>query len=80
MAALQDQPRGPIPHEIHDPQRVITLRLPQSVHEGLKKQAHRRQTSLNSMCVEELRKLVPAPEVSPEIPSYDGPSPPQLPQ
>jgi predicted HicB family RNase H-like nuclease len=38
---------------------VITVRLPESVHEALKKEAHRREMSLNSMCVEELTKAIP---------------------
>jgi predicted HicB family RNase H-like nuclease len=76
MAAFQQPqtPQGPVPQETHDPQRVITVRLPKSLLDGLKVQAHRREVSLNKMCVDTLKTLIPPTEVSQEIPSCDGPA------
>jgi predicted HicB family RNase H-like nuclease len=38
----------------HEPTRVITVRLPKSLHESLRAQAHERQTSMNQLCISKL--------------------------
>jgi predicted HicB family RNase H-like nuclease len=48
-----------------EPTRVITVRLPQSLHESLRAEAHERRTSMNKLCISKLlqivdRELVPA--------------------
>ena len=37
-----------------DPASVITVRVPESLHEKLKEQAHRSKVSLNTLCVNRL--------------------------
>lgn len=41
-----------------EPTRVITVRLPKSVHEYLKDQAHAHQTSMNKLCITRLLQLI----------------------
>jgi hypothetical protein len=37
-----------------EPTRVITVRLPQSLHESLKEEARDRRTSMNRLCISKL--------------------------
>lgn len=53
-----------------EPQRVITVRLPRSMHEALKGEAQQRHTSMNKLCISKLlqsvaTELVPAEYVQP---------------
>jgi predicted HicB family RNase H-like nuclease len=41
-----------------EPTRVITVRLPQSLHESLKAEAFTRQTSINQLCISKLLQVV----------------------
>jgi predicted HicB family RNase H-like nuclease len=41
-----------------EPTRVITVRLPKSVHESLKAEAHHRQTSMNKLCISKLLMFI----------------------
>ncbi len=41
-----------------EPTRVITVRLPQSLHETLRAEAHDRHTSMNKLCISKLLQLV----------------------
>jgi predicted HicB family RNase H-like nuclease len=48
-----------------EPTRVITVRLPKSLHEALRAEAHEHQTSMNKLCISKLiqfidNQLVPA--------------------
>ncbi|HWA98365.1 MAG TPA: toxin-antitoxin system HicB family antitoxin [Pirellulales bacterium] len=43
---------------IKEPTRVITVRLPQSLHESLRLEAHERRTSMNKLCISKLLQLV----------------------
>lgn len=50
-----------------EPTRVITVRLPASLHESLRLEAHDRHTSMNKLCISKLlqmvdRELVPTGE------------------
>jgi predicted HicB family RNase H-like nuclease len=38
--------------------RVITVRLPQSLHESLRAEAYERQTSMNKLCISKLLQMV----------------------
>lgn len=38
--------------------KVITIRLPESLHDALTTEAHERQTSVNKLCISKLLKLV----------------------
>jgi predicted HicB family RNase H-like nuclease len=42
----------------NEPTRVITVRLPKSVHEALKSEAHLHQTSMNQLCISKLLQLI----------------------
>lgn len=41
-----------------EPTRVITVRLPKSLHESLKTEAHSRRTSMNQLCISKLLQVV----------------------
>ena len=48
-----------------EPTRVITVRLPKSLHESLRAEAHSRRTSMNKLCISKLlqgvaEELVPS--------------------
>ncbi|HEX4132803.1 MAG TPA: toxin-antitoxin system HicB family antitoxin [Pirellulales bacterium] len=43
---------------VKEPTRVITVRLPQSLHESLRLEAHERRTSMNKLCISKLLQLV----------------------
>lgn len=38
--------------------KVITIRLPESLHDALTTEAHERQTSVNKLCISKLLRLV----------------------
>jgi predicted HicB family RNase H-like nuclease len=42
----------------NEPTRVITVRLPKSLHESLKSEAHMHQTSMNQLCISKLLQLI----------------------
>jgi uncharacterized protein (DUF4415 family) len=42
----------------NEPTRVITVRLPKTLHEALKAEAHLHQTSMNQLCITKLLQLV----------------------
>ncbi len=44
--------------ETQEPTRVITVRLPQSLHEALQAQAHLHQTSMNKLCISKLLQVI----------------------
>ena len=44
--------------EDKEPTRVITVRLPKSLHEALKVEAHDRHTSMNQLCINKLLKMI----------------------
>ena len=46
-----------------EPTRIITVRIPRSVHEALRDEANRRKTSINKLCI---AKLVQELEEHPE--------------
>ena len=41
-----------------EPNRVITVRLPKSLHEALKAEAHDRRTSMNKLCISKLLQVI----------------------
>jgi predicted HicB family RNase H-like nuclease len=41
-----------------EPTRVITVRLPKSIHESLKKEAYHCQTSMNKLCISKLVQFI----------------------
>ncbi|REK19613.1 MAG: hypothetical protein DWQ37_00685 [Planctomycetota bacterium] len=59
-----DLPSGP-----REPTRVITVRLPKSLHESLKSEAHDRRTSMNKLCISKLLQVIDGELVPAEIAS-----------
>lgn len=47
----------PMPEDL-EPTRVITVRLPKSLHEALRHEAHERRTSMNKLCISKLLQVV----------------------
>jgi predicted HicB family RNase H-like nuclease len=41
-----------------EPTRVITVRLPKSLHEALRVEAHEHHTSMNKLCISKLLRLI----------------------
>jgi predicted HicB family RNase H-like nuclease len=41
-----------------EPTRVITVRLPKSLHETLREEAHEHRTSMNKLCISKLLQLI----------------------
>lgn len=41
-----------------EPTRVITVRLPKSLHESLRAEAHDRKTSMNQLCISKLLQVI----------------------
>ncbi len=44
--------------ETQEPTRVITVRLPKSLHETLQAEAHLHQTSMNKLCISKLLQVI----------------------
>jgi predicted HicB family RNase H-like nuclease len=58
--------QGPLARDEEEPTRVITVRLPKSLHEALVVEAHEHHTSMNKLCISKLlqfidKQMVPAP-------------------
>ena len=41
-----------------EPTRVITVRLPKSLHESLRAEAHEKRTSMNKLCISKLLQVI----------------------
>jgi len=50
--------RKPLPPSEEDPNCVITVRLPKSLHEALRAEAHDHRTSMNKLCISKLLQFV----------------------
>jgi predicted HicB family RNase H-like nuclease len=50
--------RSDEPGDNREPTRVITVRLPKSLHESLRTEAHERKTSMNKLCISKLLQIV----------------------
>ena len=49
-----------------EPTRVITVRLPKSLHETLRAEAHDHHTSMNQLCISKLLQMVDDDLIPPE--------------
>ena len=49
-----------------EPTRVITVRLPKSLHESLRAEAHDRKTSMNQLCISKLLLVMEGEEAPAE--------------
>ena len=50
--------QGPLAADPEEPTRVITVRLPKSLHETLRVEAHEHHTSMNKLCVSKLLQFI----------------------
>ncbi|QGJ72104.1 Hypothetical protein PBC10988_38190 [Planctomycetales bacterium 10988] len=64
LAALRQRATGMAPKQ--EPTTVITVRLPKSLHEALKAEAHERRTSMNKLCIAKLIKVLESKEAAEE--------------
>jgi predicted HicB family RNase H-like nuclease len=55
LAKLRERTAGA---DGREPTRVITVRLPKSLHETLKAEAHDRKTSMNQLCISKLLQVI----------------------
>jgi predicted HicB family RNase H-like nuclease len=49
--------------ETEEPTRVITVRLPKSLHESLRAEAFSRETSVNKLCISKLLQVIDGEQV-----------------
>ena len=49
---------GQFTSDSDEPTRVITVRLPKSLHESLRAEAHEHRTSMNKLCISKLLQVV----------------------
>ncbi|MCG2683453.1 MAG: toxin-antitoxin system HicB family antitoxin [Planctomycetales bacterium] len=56
LAKLRRQ--GPAALDENEPTRVITVRLPKSLHEALRAEAHDHRTSMNKLCISKLLQFI----------------------
>lgn len=64
LAQLRQQ--GSAPAEDSEPTRVITVRLPKSMHETLRIEAFEHRTSMNKLCISKLLQYVDGDNVPAE--------------
>jgi hypothetical protein len=57
-----------------EPTRVITVRLPKSMHESLRTEAHDLRTSMNKLCISKLLQVIDE-EMIPSERAAGGPAP-----
>jgi predicted HicB family RNase H-like nuclease len=50
--------QGPLAMDDEEPTRVITVRLPKSLHETLRAEAHEHRTSMNKLCISKLLQFI----------------------
>jgi predicted HicB family RNase H-like nuclease len=56
LTKLREQ--GPMAAVEEEPTRVITVRLPKSMHESLRAEAHEHRTSMNKLCISKLLQFI----------------------
>ena len=56
VAKLRERGRPQIGDQ--EPTRVITVRMPKSLHESLRVEAHDRHTSMNKLCISKLLQMI----------------------
>ncbi len=58
--------QGPLANDPAEPTRVITVRLPKSLHEALRVEAHEHHTSMNKLCISKLLQFIDNQMIPPE--------------
>lgn len=64
LTKLREQ--GPTSLDNAEPTRVITVRLPKSLHEALRVEAHEHRTSMNKLCISKLLQFIDGEQVPTE--------------
>jgi predicted HicB family RNase H-like nuclease len=65
LTRLREQ--GPMAMDPEEPTRVITVRLPKSLHETLRAEAHEHRTSMNKLCISKLLQFIDNERVPAEV-------------
>jgi hypothetical protein len=60
LCMLADLRKARGPHRGFEPTRVITVRVPKSMHAALRDEAHRLRVSINSLCLSKLLQAIDA--------------------
>lgn len=73
-AAEEGEKRQPGEHtkKEEEPTKVITVRLPKSMHESLWLEAHERRTSMNKLCISKLLQFIDSDKVPAEKQELEG--------
>lgn len=58
--------QGPLAVDEEEPTRMITVRLPKSLHETLRAEAHEHRTSMNKLCISKLLQFIDSDKVPTE--------------
>lgn len=58
VAKLREKDKTGAAADGKEPTRVITVRLPKSLHESLRAEAHDRKTSMNQLCISKLLQVI----------------------
>ena len=58
--------QGPLALDAEEPTRMITVRLPKSLHETLRAEAHEHCTSMNKLCISKLLQFIDSDKVPTE--------------
>jgi len=66
LAKLRE--RKPSDAEPEEPTQVVTVRLPKSLHEALRDEAHERRTSMNKLCISKLLQFIDSALIPSDIP------------
>ncbi len=62
-----------------EPMRVITVRLPKSLHESLRFEAHHHKTSMNKLCISKLLQVIAGDLVPSDLERREGDEAPSTP-
>ena len=67
MVAKLRERNGVAIQDDSEPTRVITVRMPKSLHEALRVEAHDRHTSMNKLCISKLLQVIDEQLVPQEV-------------
>jgi hypothetical protein len=66
LLLTQLRQQGPLALDAEEPTRMITVRLPKSLHETLRAEAHEHCTSMNKLCISKLLQFIDSDKVPTE--------------
>ena len=59
--------RKALPGDAPEPTRVVTVRLPECLHEAIRIEAYEHHTSMNRLCISKLLQLIDAERIPSEV-------------